>query len=332
MLETPPLYTLPLAFFTARAGDTRKVSRDSLDQLIARQVPFVATQNLDWSTVQRSLFFAYQHFQYVYPSAVQNLSQRLLVKPMENYGGQKLLDFKLAVEPIVLETKVLHEDFGNTALHLEVAHISHWTSFEVMFCVENSVQASHPVVSSQQGSHFLASTHLTKPDAWMLEVTHSLKQQSSSAIDYAQRVSDWVYQAMQYKSGCTNVQTTAAQALELGAGLCQDYSHIMLAICRAGGLPARYVSGHMLGEGGSHAWVEVLVESGAGQLEAISFDPTNARRPNLGYTVVAIGRDYNDVPPTSGRFVGDAAGVLHFEKFAGLLELELLDGQIIRPS
>ncbi len=331
MLEIPPLYTLPLAFFTARAGDTRKVSRDSLDQLIAQQVQFVAVQNLDWSTVRRSLFFAYQHFQYVYPSTVQNLSQRLLVKPQHKYGGQQLLDFKLTVEPIVLATKVQHDGFGNTMLHLEVAHISHWTSFEVMFCVENTAQPSNPKILSQQLRQFFASTHLTQANPQILEVARDLQRQSSSPLHFAQRVCDWVYQAMKYKNGITNVQTTAAQALELGAGLCQDYSHIMLAICKAGGLSARYVSGHMLGEGGSHAWVEVLLENQIGQLEAIGFDPTNARRPNLGYTVVAIGRDYNDVPPTSGRFIGDSAGVLHFEKFAGLLELELFDGQIIRP-
>jgi transglutaminase-like putative cysteine protease len=329
MLETSlPLYTLPLAFFTARAGDTRKVSRDSLDQLIAHQVPFLEAQNLDWSTVKRSLFFAYQQFQYVYPSAVEDLSQRLLVKPRANYGGQRLLDFKLAVEPIPLSTKQAFDNFENTTLELEVAHISHWTSFEVMFCIENTVQ-KEVIVSPEQIKRFKVASSLTQSNPQILKVAQKLQNQSGSEFEFAKRASDWVSHAMQYKSGLTTVQTTATQAFEIGAGLCQDYSHLFIALCRAVGVAARYVSGHMVGEGGSHAWAEVLLEQPNGLVTAIGFDPTNARQPNLGYTVVALGRDYNDVPPTSGRFMGDSAGVLHFEKHAGLLELELLSGEIL---
>ncbi len=323
MLETPPLYTLPLAFFTAQTGDTRKVSRDSLDQLIAQQVPFLEFSGIDWSKVKRSLFFAYQQFQYVYPSTVIDLSQHLLVKP-RNYGGQRLLDFKLGVEPILLCTKQTIDDFENTMLHLEVAHISHWTSFEVMFCVENTANQT-VLVSPSQLQKFKAASSLTQSNTQILEVAKKLHRQSVSELDFAMRASDWVSHYMQYKSGLTNVQTTAAQAFEIGAGLCQDYSHLFIALCRAEGIAARYVSGHMLGEGGSHAWAEVLLEDG----RAVGFDPTNAIAPNLGYTMVAIGRDYNDVPPTSGRFVGDSAGVLHFEKHAGLLELEMLNGEVI---
>jgi transglutaminase-like putative cysteine protease len=328
MLETPPLYTLPLAFFTARAGDTRKVSRDSLDQLIAQQVPLLEIAHLDWSSVKRSVFFAYQQFQYVYPSAVEELSQRLLVKPRANYGGQRLLDFKLGVEPIPLRTSQAFDDFDNTLLELEVAHISHWTSFEVMFCIQNTANQPVPVVLRHQIEQFKIASSLTTATTWILEIAKKLKSQSNSELEFAKRASDWVSNTMQYKSGLTNVQTTAAQAFELGAGLCQDYSHLFIALCRAVGVAARYVSGHMLGEGGSHAWAEVLIQQD-GLFQAIGFDPTNARVPNLGYTVVALGRDYNDIPPTSGRFIGDSAGVLHFEKFAGLLELELFSGEII---
>jgi transglutaminase-like putative cysteine protease len=328
MLETPPpLYTLPLAFFTARAGDTRKVSRDSLDQLIALQVPFLDFVGVDWSDVKRSVVFAYQQFQYVYPSAVEDLSQRLLVKP-RNYAGQRLLDFKLGVEPIPLSTKQSNDGFGNTVLQLEVAHISHWTSFEVMFCVENTMQ-KEALFSTQQIEQFKVASSLTQSHARILEIAKKLQRQATSELDFASRASDWVSNTMQYKNGVTQVQTTAGEALEIGAGLCQDYSHIFIALCRAAGIAARYVSGHMLGEGGSHAWAEVLITPN-GQCQAIGFDPTNARVPNLGYTVVALGRDYNDVTPTSGQFIGDSAGVLHFEKHAGLCELEMRSGEIIR--
>jgi transglutaminase-like putative cysteine protease len=136
---------------------------------------------------------------------------------------------------------------------------------------------------------------------------------------------------MRYVSGATTVDTSAAEALKLGQGLCQDYSHIMLALCRLVGIPARYVSGHLLGEGGSHAWVEALLPSSAhpGMLEAVAFDPTNHGRAGLRYITVAVGRDYRDVSPTSGRYTAPYNGRLHSSKRAGLILVEYFDGQQI---
>src|SRR5439155_332940 len=83
------------------------------------------------------------------------------------------------------------------------------------------------------------------------------------------------------------------EALAFGAGVCQDYAHVMLALCRECGLPARYVSGHMLGQGGTHAWVEVVLPAGGGHdAVAHAFDPTHAGRAGLGYVTIAVGRDY----------------------------------------
>jgi transglutaminase-like putative cysteine protease len=93
---------------------------------------------------------------------------------------------------------------------------------------------------------------------------------------------------------------------------------VMLALCRRAGLPARYVSGHLVGEGGSHAWVEVVVRDSAGpdggQTVAVAFDPTHERRAREGYLTVAVGRDYADVTPTSGSFEGTDPGVLSARK------------------
>ena len=103
-------------------------------------------------------------------------------------------------------------------------------------------------------------------------------------------------------------------ALAGGKGVCQDYAHVMLSLCRVVGVPARYVSGHLVGEGGSHAWVEVVVSDalarGTSRTVAVAFDPTHNRRAGQGYFTVAIGRDYNHVAPTSGTFEGKDPGVL----------------------
>ncbi|MEP6988212.1 MAG: transglutaminase family protein, partial [Chloroflexota bacterium] len=102
----------------------------------------------------------------------------------------------------------------------------------------------------------------------------------------------------------------------------------MLAICRAAGLASRYVSGHLLGEGGSHAWVEVLLPDDNG-LSAFAFDPNNNRVPHLGYITVAVGRDYHDVSPTSGSFSAPYGGQLTCSKRAGLTLVEFTNGNIL---
>ncbi|MDB5069533.1 MAG: transglutaminase protein, partial [Candidatus Eremiobacteraeota bacterium] len=84
---------------------------------------------------------------------------------------------------------------------------------------------------------------------------------------------------------------------------CQDYAHVMIALCRLCGIPARYVSGHLLGEGGTHAWLEVIEPApGTGTARVAGYDPTHDRRTTLNYVFVAAGRDYADVAPTSGQF------------------------------
>ncbi len=110
-----------------------------------------------------------------------------------------------------------------------------------------------------------------------------------------------------YTPGATHVHTTAGQAWADGRGVCQDFSHNTLALLRAVGIPARYVSGYLHtedaeigvpGVGESHAWVEVW----NGDWEA--HDPTNSRDVGAAHVVVARGRDYRDVSPLTGIYAG----------------------------
>ncbi len=187
-------------------------------------------------------------------------------------------------------------------------------------------------MSRAEAVRFCEQTGLTAADARITAIARQLVDAARDPEDLAERISLWVADVMRYGSGATGVQTTAVQALAAGTVLCQDYAHIMLALCRAAGLAARYVSGHMLAEGGSHAWVEVLLPHDEGTLRAIAFDPTNRRRPNLSYAIVAVGRDYRDVAPTSGSFTAPYAGRLSFTKRAGLTLIEHVDGEIVEGS
>ena len=106
---------------------------------------------------------------------------------------------------------------------------------------------------------------------------------------------------MQYAPGVTGVSTTAAQAYELGQGVCQDYAHIYLALARLCGLSARYVNGLPEGEGASHAWCEVWLDG-----IWTGIDPTRGRWADEGYIRFGVGRDFADCPMERGVFLGGA--------------------------
>jgi transglutaminase-like putative cysteine protease len=96
----------------------------------------------------------------------------------------------------------------------------------------------------------------------------------------------------------------------------------MLALCRLLGIPARYVSGHLVGAGGTHAWVEVLASVPGRKVEILAWDPTHDRPADLRYLTVAVGRDYNDVAPVSGTYCGQHAGSLSAARRVSVAQVE----------
>ena len=111
-----------------------------------------------------------------------------------------------------------------------------------------------------------------------------------------------LYDHFRYQPNTTTIATTAGQALGAGCGVCQDYAHIFIALCRRCGIPARYVAGMMLGEGATHSWAEI--HDGR---RWIGFDPTHNRFVDDIYIKAAHGRDYRDCSMERGIFVGAAS-------------------------
>jgi len=120
----------------------------------------------------------------------------------------------------------------------------------------------------------------------------------------ALELSDKLYSAMTYTKGVTDVNTTAESALALGAGVCQDYAHIFLALCRFDGIRCRYVSGLAYNSGETHAWTEI----GAGS-RWYGIDPANNRLIGDNYIKLCHGRDYSDCPIERGIYLGNSGGV-----------------------
>jgi transglutaminase-like putative cysteine protease len=109
--------------------------------------------------------------------------------------------------------------------------------------------------------------------------------------------------------------------------VCQDYAHVLLAVTRGLGLPSRYVSGQLLGTGGSHAWVEVLIPDGEGHARVLALDPTNGRGAGMTYVTIAVGRDYADIAPVSGSYVASHAGVLTMSKRVTVKRIDEWDSE-----
>lgn len=108
-----------------------------------------------------------------------------------------------------------------------------------------------------------------------------------------------LYSRFSYVSGITAVETSASEAFALGKGVCQDYAQCLIALCRLADIPARYAAGFLLGEGATHAWVEIF-DSGYWY----GFDPTHNRVISDDYIKVAHGRDALDCPLEKGVFYG----------------------------
>jgi transglutaminase-like putative cysteine protease len=130
----------------------------------------------------------------------------------------------------------------------------------------------------------------------------------------AERISGWIHQAMSYVPGATGVNTSGWDAWASKSGVCQDFSHIAIGMLRAAGLPARYVSGYLFPlkestpgvscEGQSHAWTEYWAGDWYG------LDATNDVAPGLRHVVVGHGREYDDVVPHKGIYLGSSDSTL----------------------
>lgn len=297
-----------------------------------QHLEFIDERALDWSNVRRVQCQFYQRFHYAYPGPIRHLKQRLMVIPADHYGTQHLYSHSISVDPAADVTRQQTDLFGNRIFDLAFSQADTPIAFEVLMLVESHAQMQNrPTVSPMMMDYLLKPTPLTKPNIEMEGIARQLQAETSDSYELAQRICDWVYKAMRYQNAVTTVETTAAEALAFGQGLCQDYAHLMIAICRKAGLAARYVSGHLLGEGGSHAWVEVVLPTENG-FSAFAFDPTNNCHPDLSYITVAVGRDYRDVSPTSGTFIAPYSGQLTCSKRAGLTLVEYLSGDILESQ
>ncbi len=138
-------------------------------------------------------------------------------------------------------------------------------------------------------------------ESGMTHINEPLKQWGDSlgiegsALNQAMELSSAIHSYMSYTPGLTTTLTTAIESFELKGGVCQDYAHILIGLCRDRGILARYVVGLVMGTGETHAWVEVYCDG-----VWLGIDPTHNCKVEWGYIKLSHGRDAHDCSVTRG--------------------------------
>jgi transglutaminase-like putative cysteine protease len=197
--------------------------------------------------------------------------------------------------------------------------------------VETAVQplvTSSPTLRELHDESFLGlhaeqlvrTPHVSWNDAVRAEAEQQLRLAGDDAVSAVLAIHRRVGQLLSYQPGTTYVGVSLEEVLGRGVGVCQDYAHLAVAMCRAVRIPARYVSGYLFasddtsghdptGETVSvltHAWFEAAIP-GYGWL---ALDPTNRQEVGLRHVKIGHGRDYDDVPPLRGVYTGPPEATL----------------------
>ena len=275
---------------------------------------------------------------YHYTPAVENAQHAVVLRPSHG-SSQSVLQHFLQISPQPVQQREACDVYGNSKLFFSLQ-----TSHDTLQVMADSVVQTHerPINTSElawervrdafryrAGAAYnsawefaFASPYIPRHEAFA-DFAEPCFTHGRPLLDAAHELMSRIYSTMIYDGESTDVDTPALKALQQRKGVCQDFAHIMVACCRAMGLPARYVSGYMLtqpapgqprliGCDASHAWASVYCPSPdrdtSGQW--FDFDPTNNRAPGEDYVTLATGRDFLDVSPLRGVIRGGAQHTL----------------------
>ena len=255
-----------------------------------------------WLTVEHVTRFSYD-------APINEAYSEIRLKPAHR-DGQRCSSFALTTEPRGVSIAEYRDRFGNAVHHFDVLE-----SHEALGGTARSeVWTPDQFVDDEAAPSLLDRWDLLRPSRYVplggaIADLAADVQAADSPLGTAHAVMAAVRQRMTYETGSTHVRTVADEALAAGHGVCQDFAHVMIGVCRLHEIPSRYVSGYLFdpraagnGNSASHAWVDVWdPERGW-----VSLDPTHDREQTGRYVRVGVGRDYADVPPTRGVFKGKA--------------------------
>ncbi len=231
--------------------------------------------------------------------------QQLRTTP-KNHNGQTVRNWSLEVEGGRIETE-FKDQHANEVTLVSFAQDAQ----EITITCKGQVvtEDTNGVIGKQRGFVplwlFSGSTELTRATANVRRLAKGLRDDHDNDISLLHALSARIQDAVSYQVGQTDAATTADAAIEKGAGVCQDHSHIFLAAARDLGFPARYVSGYLMmndsvEQDATHAWAEAHVDG----IGWVGFDISNGISPDSRYVRVATGLDYSEAAPIAGLRFG----------------------------
>jgi transglutaminase-like putative cysteine protease len=291
--------------------------------------------------------------QYHYAEPVRESVMELWMQPAKS--GQRLVSFELDLDPAAQVFSYV-DAFGNAVHHFDVPQPHDRLNIIARAAVETMAQPALPEALDTGEWDRLRSDFVRgecfdflTPHGFAIP-TDALKAfvadrglevlRHRDPLTAVRLLNAAIYEAFDYQAGVTNADSPIDMALAAGRGVCQDFAHIMIAICRSWGLPARYVSGYLFTDreagdrsdpDATHAWIEVFLPS----LRWTGFDPTNNVMTGERHIAVSVGRDYADVPPSRGVYKGEsesqlAVGVQVRKARAAMTEPEYM--RLSRPA
>ena len=262
-----------------------------------------------------------------YSSPISQSIMEIRMQPLGN-GAQRCLAFKAATDP-PSHLFQYHDYLGNIVHHFDIPE-----RHSRLTITAESVVSTRPAPSLRDaldseawdaldamaaaGDHgdMLSPSVFARPSELLRELAFDLGvSRSNDPLTTLRELSSGINMAFEYCQKSTRVDSPIEEALQDRRGVCQDFSHIMIALARGLGIPCRYVSGYLYhrledrdrsAADATHAWVEALLPD----IGWIGLDPTNDMIAGERHVRVAIGRDYGDVPPTKGVFQGVAESTL----------------------
>ena len=262
--------------------------------------------------------------QYIYAAEVRESTMELWMQPQKT-ARQRLVSFDVELDPPA-QLFAYADTFGNAVYHFDVPQPHDRLTIIARSAVETQSPAPMPprldvgewdrlrsdFVRGEQFDYLRPHGFAQETEAlrgYMAE--HNIEAlRMLDPLSAVTQLSQTIYESLGYATGVTRADSPIDDVLRARKGVCQDFAHVMITICRSWGVPARYVSGYLFSEKRHHdrsepeatsAWVEVYLPS----LRWVGFDPTNNLVAGERHIACAVGRDYSDVPPSRGVYKGD---------------------------
>ncbi len=259
---------------------------------------------------------------YVYSSPVRDSFNDVRLEP-PSIPEQTVESFLLRVLPAV-RMKHYTDFYGNWIHHFEIpeAHsylliesqsrvITHWPPAipeDAKLCPLAKIGE---VANIERCFDFLQASRYIEmeADAWRLALDATAGQ--TDVWQSVLALMRFTYGFLKYESKSTHVHTRMSTVINDRRGVCQDFAHFMIGLCRSIKIPARYISGYLATEtaSASHAWMEAFVPG----LGWRGLDPLHNRQVDETYVKIGHGRDYADVPPVSGNYRGTLERTMEVE-------------------